>query len=172
MTNIHASCVALANAGRAFGANPRDGVLLLGGSGAGKSDLALRLIAQGATLVADDRIELFVRDDALWVRAPAKLAGLIEVRGLGIVALPHAAEARVALVIRLVAPDAVPRLPPAERYEPPDPLIISADARPPSSVWRPATPRLPPRSFSPRRLLPAHFCARKAIPNRGFHRPA
>lgn len=131
MTNIHASCVTLANAGRAFGANPRDGVLLLGDSGAGKSDLALRLIAQGATLVADDRIELFVRDDALWVRAPAKLAGLIEVRGLGIVALPHAAEARVALVIRLVAPNSVPRLPPAERYEPPDPLIISAGARPP-----------------------------------------
>ncbi len=131
MTNIHASCVVLAQAGRAFGANPCDGILLLGDSGMGKSDLALRLIAQGATLVADDRVELFTHDGALWARAPANLAGLIEARGLGIVALPYAAEARVALALRLVAPDAVPRLPHAEHYDPPAPLIISADARPP-----------------------------------------
>jgi HPr kinase/phosphorylase len=131
MTNIHASCVALAHAAQKFGANARDGILLLGESGTGKSDLALRLIAQGAQLVADDRVELFVRRGALWACAPAKLVGLIEARGVGIVALPFAPEARVALVIRLVAPDAVPRLPQAERYEPPDLPALAENGRPP-----------------------------------------
>jgi HPr kinase/phosphorylase len=131
VANVHASCVCLAHAGQTFGIQAEDGVLLLGDSGAGKSDLALRLIAQGARFVADDRVELFVRDGALWARAPANLAGLLEARGLGIVALPFAREERVALVIRLVAPDAVPRMPSAERYEPPAPLELAAAARPP-----------------------------------------
>ena len=76
--NIHASCVAIGT----------KGVLILGDSGAGKSDLALRLIDDGARLVADDRTELYVSRDALYAQAPKSIAGLIEVRGLGIVALP------------------------------------------------------------------------------------
>jgi HPr kinase/phosphorylase len=48
--NIHATCLAVKG----------KGVLLLGGSGAGKSDLALRLIDEGAKLVADDRVELYL----------------------------------------------------------------------------------------------------------------
>src|SRR5512146_1790449 len=102
MVNIHASCVLLDGAAEAFGA-PRDaGVLLLGESGRGKSDLALRLIERGAKLVADDRTELFVKDNALFARAPQSLAGLIEVRGAGIVALPFAAEARIALAVEMM----------------------------------------------------------------------
>lgn len=64
------------------------GVLLLGPSGAGKSDLALRLIDRGAMLVADDRCDIWHDGDNLWASAPQILAGMLEVRGLGI--MPHA----------------------------------------------------------------------------------
>jgi NAD(P)-dependent dehydrogenase (short-subunit alcohol dehydrogenase family) len=89
--NIHAGCVAIGG----------KGVLILGASGAGKSDLALRLIDEGARLVADDRCELFVRAGKLCARAPAAIAGLLEVRGIGIIALPHAKSAGLAMVVRL-----------------------------------------------------------------------
>ena len=82
--NIHASCVVLRGAGDAFGAPGDCGILLLGESGAGKSDVALRLIAQAAQLVADDRVVLFTRDGVLFAKPPKTLAGLIEVRGVGI----------------------------------------------------------------------------------------
>ena len=77
------------------------GVLILGASGAGKSGLALRLIAQGARLVADDRVVLSRRGARLIARAPATLAGLIEARGVGILALPPLQEAEVALAVDL-----------------------------------------------------------------------
>jgi serine kinase of HPr protein (carbohydrate metabolism regulator) len=100
--HLHASVVALG--GR--------GVLLRGPSGAGKSDLALRLIAAGATLVADDQVALQARDGALWAAPPPALAGLLEVRGLGIVRLPHA-PAALALLVDLVP--AMERLPAPRR---------------------------------------------------------
>ena len=85
------------------------GILLRGPSGSGKSLLALALLERAAIdgrigcLVADDRIDL-VRDGAgLLMRAPAAIAGLIELRGRGIVARPHVDEARLHLVIDLVA---------------------------------------------------------------------
>jgi HPr kinase/phosphorylase len=74
-----------------------DGVLLIGPSGAGKSDLVLRLLARGFELVADDRVEIM---DGI-ARSPAALEGLLEVRGLGIVRLPHVPSARLALVVEL-----------------------------------------------------------------------
>lgn len=86
-------------------------MLLRGASGAGKSDLALRLLAEGFVLVADDRVRLAAGGGALLASAPGALAGLIEVRGLGIVRLAHRAEARVALVADLVSPGLVERLP-------------------------------------------------------------
>lgn len=131
MTNIHASCVKLARAGEAFGAPPDAGVLLLGDSGAGKSATALALIAMGARLVSDDRTELFVREQILWGRAPARLAGLIEARGVGIVTLPHDAEAPIALAVELVAAGAAPRFPAPQRLGMPDALAPSVAARPP-----------------------------------------
>lgn len=103
---IHASCVAVD--GR--------GVLLCGPSGSGKSDLALRLIDGGARLVADDQVMLQAADGALIARPPPVLAGRIELRGVGIVAIDHVADTRVALVCDLVSPDRVARLPePARR---------------------------------------------------------
>lgn len=96
---IHATAVALE--GRA--------VLLLGPSGAGKSDLALRLIDRGWRLIADDRVVLARQGDALWASAPAPIAGLIEVRDVGIVAEPALAGAMVALAIDLAArPERLP----------------------------------------------------------------
>ncbi len=86
-------------------------VLLRGPSGSGKSDLALRLIDAGAILVADDQSELCRRGDALIVRPPAAIAGLIEVRGIGLLRLAALAEAAVAMVADLVAPESVERLP-------------------------------------------------------------
>ena len=107
MVNIHASCVAIA----------RQGVLILGDSGAGKSDLALRLIDDGARLVSDDRTELYVSRGLLHARAPKSIAGLLEVRGLGVVALPFAKSAPLKLAVQLGAPPK--RLPDATRYKPP-----------------------------------------------------
>lgn len=90
-------------------------VLLRGGSGSGKSDLALRLIGMGAALVADDQVVLSRRDDSVIARAPDSLRGLIELRGLGLVRLESVAMAEVVLVADLVARDAVPRLPEGRR---------------------------------------------------------
>lgn len=59
-------------------------VLLLGRSGSGKSDLALRLMDRGAILIADDQVVAQAEDGRLWLSAPARLAGLIELRGLGV----------------------------------------------------------------------------------------
>jgi HPr kinase/phosphorylase len=91
MSNLHGSAVAFS--GR--------GVLILGGSGSGKSALALALLGRGAALVADDRVELARRGGALIASAPAALAGLIEVRGVGIIRLPAAPEAVVTLAVDL-----------------------------------------------------------------------
>src|SRR5437588_4116292 len=86
-------------------------VLLRGPSGAGKSDLGLRLIDAGARLIADDQSELQRVGDTIAVRAPATIAGLIEVRGVGILRLDVEAEAPLALAVDLVAPEALERLP-------------------------------------------------------------
>jgi HPr kinase/phosphorylase len=125
VANIHASCVMLANG------LDHSGVLLLGDSGAGKSDLALRLIEQGSLLVSDDRTELFVEGGKLKARAPAALAGLIEVRGLGILSVSYEKSAEIVLAVQLAAGDAVPRLPEPARYVPPAPLDLPETARPP-----------------------------------------
>jgi serine kinase of HPr protein (carbohydrate metabolism regulator) len=91
------------------------GVLLRGAPGSGKSDLALRLIDAGATLVADDGVELRREGDAVIARlppgAPDSVRGRIEVRGLGIAPVPALPETRLHVVIDLVPADAVERLP-------------------------------------------------------------
>jgi serine kinase of HPr protein (carbohydrate metabolism regulator) len=87
------------------------GVLLRGASGSGKSDLALRLIDSGAHLVADDRTLLRREGDVLIAAPPPTIAGRLEVRGIGIVAVPNVASSVLRLVVDLVAPGAVERLP-------------------------------------------------------------
>ena len=123
--NIHASCVAVGG----------HGVLLLGTSGAGKSDIALMLLDAGAQLVADDRTILFVKKGLLHARAPDSIKGLLEIRGVGIVHRPSRM-ARVRLAVQLGKEDA--RLPEPLLYrqlgcEVPeirlDPRIASTPAR-------------------------------------------
>lgn len=110
---MHATSVALKSSGR-----PWQAVLLRGPSGAGKSDLALRLIDAGGRLIADDQTHLDRKGHVLVASAPAAIAGRMEVRGVGIVRLPRAkliARAPVALLVDLVAPTQVERMPePAE----------------------------------------------------------
>ena len=101
---LHASSVAIG--GRA--------VLIVGKSGEGKSDLALRLIDRGATLIADDRTICRRETGALLACAPPTIAGKIEVRGIGILDMPHADRVPVALVIAIL--DEPPRLPDEQRY--------------------------------------------------------
>jgi serine kinase of HPr protein (carbohydrate metabolism regulator) len=76
-------------------------LLLAGASGSGKSDLALRLIDRGAILLSDDYSLLAVHDGALFAQAAPRIAGRIEVRGIGIVERPCQAEAPVALMLAL-----------------------------------------------------------------------
>lgn len=105
----HATSVALKLA-----RGPWRAVLLRGPSGAGKSDLALRLIDRGARLVADDQTHLARKGRALIASAPEAIAGRMEVRGLGIVALRRAqliGRAPLALIVDLVPPDRIERMP-------------------------------------------------------------
>jgi HPr kinase/phosphorylase len=95
-------------------------VLIRGPSGAGKSRLALELLQAAragslrfARLVADDRVHLEALGGRLLVRPPEALAGLIEVRGVGLLHDMYEACAVVGLVVDLAAPDAE-RLPAAE----------------------------------------------------------
>jgi serine kinase of HPr protein (carbohydrate metabolism regulator) len=88
------------------------GALITGPSGSGKSDLALRALTGGFRLVADDRVILFVSAGRLWGRAPPPLIGLLEQRGLGVLAEPPIPLARVALWVRCEKSDvALERLP-------------------------------------------------------------
>lgn len=96
---LHATCVAIG--GRA--------VLIEGPSGSGKSDLALRLIDRGAVLVSDDYTLCVRAEKSLLASAPVTIAGKIEVRGLGILAMAHVDRVPVVLLVRVG--EAVERLP-------------------------------------------------------------
>ncbi|MGQ0685423.1 HPr kinase/phosphorylase [Bradyrhizobium sp.] len=124
-------------------------VLIRGPSGSGKSRLAFELILAGragqvppAILVGDDRVHLDTSGGNLIVRPVTELAGLIEIRGLGIRRIEHVGEAPVGLVVDLGAENAermpaaealttridgveIPRIPVDLRY-PPLPLIVAA----------------------------------------------
>jgi HPr kinase/phosphorylase len=84
---MHGSCVS----------RDGDGVLVVGSPGAGKSDLVLRLLSHGFELVADDQVDIA---DGI-ASCPPELAGLLEVRGLGIMRLPYCPGTRLALVVEL-----------------------------------------------------------------------
>ena len=88
---LNATCVAIND----------KGILITGPAGAGKSDLALRLIDSGAKLVADDQTELRLDKNRLIAAAPATIKGLFEVRHVGLIRMPFVASAPVALYVEL-----------------------------------------------------------------------
>jgi len=113
---VHGTCVALG----------RRGALLRGGPGSGKSDLALRFLALPGDgefkplLVADDQVFVEATGKGQLLASPPKtIAGKIEIRGLGIVAVPYLSEAELVLICDLVNDEDVPRMPvePWERTE-------------------------------------------------------
>ena len=89
-------------------------MLLRGAPGSGKSDLALRLIDDGAGLVADDYTELDAVDGQLFATVPQAIQGLLEVRGVGIVHLGCVPRVPVAAIFDLVALSDIERLPEAK----------------------------------------------------------
>ena len=91
--HVHASTVAID--GRA--------VLITGPSGSGKSDLALRLIDRGFILVGDDQTIVRRDGDRLVASAPARIAGKLEVRGIGIIEMETASDLPVALLVELTS---------------------------------------------------------------------
>lgn len=98
---VHASGVAFGDIG----------ILLRGESGTGKSDLALRLIEVGASLIADDRVILKSAAGAVTAHPPAALAGMLEVRGVGIFRVPYIDGAPLRLICDLGNPGDIERLP-------------------------------------------------------------
>lgn len=103
MSSIHASAVLVGD--RA--------ILIRGRSGTGKSRLAFDLILAGRSgqigktvLIGDDRVEVAATPQGLVVSPAEPLAGLIEIRGLGVRRCDFAAQALVGLVVDLAAPDA------------------------------------------------------------------
>lgn len=107
MQTVHATCILIG----------RHGVLIRGAPGAGKTSLAGALIdaerARGgfACLVADDRVALAAVNGRLVARVPEAIAGLMEIRGRGIERVDHEPAAVIRLVVDLVAPEALDRVP-------------------------------------------------------------
>jgi serine kinase of HPr protein (carbohydrate metabolism regulator) len=103
---VHASTVAL------------DGhaVLITGPSGSGKSDLTLRLLDRGFTLVSDDQTIVKRDGDRLIATAPPNIAGKLEIRGVGIVEMETASDVPVALLVDLTSE--IQRLPDENRERP------------------------------------------------------
>ena len=98
------------------------GILVIGPSRSGKSALCLSTLRRGsalgldARLVADDRVIVEPGTEGTRLSAPERLAGLIEISGVGILREPATAEsARLDLVVELAASEAIERLPPAEK---------------------------------------------------------
>lgn len=93
--------------------------IIRGGSGSGKSDLALRclmmtpnaLVQATAGLVSDDYTELYLEEGMLCARPPAEIANLLEVRGVGLMKFEAATNVKIALIVDLAESDTIERMP-------------------------------------------------------------
>jgi len=87
------------------------GVLIRGPAGIGKSDLALRLIHNGADLIADDRVSLDVSDKKIFLSAPPNIIGLIEIRGIGLIKIKAVRNIPLCLIVDLRQRNEIDRMP-------------------------------------------------------------
>ena len=104
-STLHGTCVAYA----------QSGMLIIGTSGSGKSSLALALMGMGATLVADDRVIVKNVEGVLTAHCPPAIQGMIEARGVGLLAAKTQASTLITCVVDLDQnePD---RLPPRRKF--------------------------------------------------------
>jgi len=93
------------------------GLLIKGCSGSGKSDLALRLINEGAVLISDDQVIVKQVGECVEMAPPKQLQGLLEVRGIGIIKVPYDARCHLEMIVELRARGDIDRLPEAEIEE-------------------------------------------------------
>ena len=87
------------------------GILIRGPSGSGKSDLALRLIDDGADLIADDQVVIKAVGQELYLSPPDSLSGLIEVRGVGVIKIEYVRDIRLCLIVELDPRNEIQRIP-------------------------------------------------------------
>jgi HPr kinase/phosphorylase len=107
MELIHGTCVTIDG----------DGVLFRGPSGSGKSDLALRIIDSGGELVADDQTIITRKGDKIITSSPVNLRHKIEVRGIGIMTFFAKKEAPLTLILDLLLPANIERIPQLKFYD-------------------------------------------------------
>ena len=106
-TNLHACCVVVDGSG----------VLITGGSGAGKTSLALGLVEacrlRNVTcgFVSDDQVLLSARNGCLFARAPHTIAGKVEIRGFGVTDIVHQGDCCIAMICELVEDGDIERMP-------------------------------------------------------------
>lgn len=125
---IHATCIVIGD----------QAVLIRGESGTGKSDLALRLIDRGAMLVSDDYTYVQRQGPDIMATPPPEIAGLIEVRGVGLISMPHRPSASIAMIVHLLSeydadPDRLPLDRTAERLCGKDVPLMTLRALEPSA---------------------------------------
>ena len=89
---VHGSAVALED----------NGVLIVGCSGSGKSDLALRLIDSGGTLISDDQTLCLKKQNDIFLFSIEEIYGLLEIRGMGIIKVPYIENVKMRIVVSMV----------------------------------------------------------------------
>lgn len=88
---IHATAVAI----------DKHGIMIVGPSGSGKSDLAIRLIDRGARLISDDQVLASRQENIVILNAPASIAGKIELHSVGIFDIPFVSDIRLVMIVHL-----------------------------------------------------------------------
>lgn len=107
--NIHGTCVVYQD----------KGILFIGKSGSGKSDIALRMIMnKDAKLLADDRVDIREENDSIIASPPPAILGMMEVRGIGLCRFEPVLQAKISLVVELVEDrNQITRLPSNQYYQ-------------------------------------------------------
>lgn len=119
MCQIHGSAVAVDD----------KALLIIGASGSGKSTLALEMIALGASLIADDRIDLARKGQVLTAAPPETIAGTIEARGVGLIDMEHVTDVQIAWIVDLdeIEPERLPCSRTRHLLDVPCPVILGKD---------------------------------------------